>query len=98
MTKKKINFQISSNFYGYFYAPDNGAAYVHYETSDGTVFMEDIPSAVLKRFWENGDEGHLFEVLFEAESLWQEYHSASFETAQDEEYEYSKIMEVLENL
>ena len=98
MTKKKINFQISPVFYGYFYAPDNGAASVHYETSDGTVFMTDIPSAVLKRFWENGDEGRLFEVLFEAESIWQEYYSASFETARDEEDEYSKIMEVLENL
>ena len=93
----KVNFTIRPDFYGYFGAPDSGLAYVHYKT-DNAVYMVDLPSSVLKRFFEDGDEDRLFEVIFEANRLWQDYHSARFETDEEEEFEYDSILEALENL
>lgn len=94
---KKVNFTIRPGFYGYFWGENLDQAYVHYET-ENAVYMVDVPASVLRRFFENGDEDSLFDVVFEANRLWQEYHSARFETDDDEENAYFQVFEALESL
>ena len=94
----KVNFTIRPDFYGYFGAPDSGLAYVHYKTDNGTTFMVDLPSSVLQQFFADGDEGHLFDVIFEANRLWQDHYSANFESDEDQESDYDSIIEALESL
>lgn len=94
---KKVNFTVHKGFYGFFHAPATRAAFVHYET-ENAVYMVDIPASVLRRFFEDGDEARLFNVIFEANRMLQEHASANFELPEDEYLDGVQVLEALERL